>query len=303
MKRWLLAVSLLLLPISAHAQLEEQGIVDRATLAVQDMMTQGISQDPRLMLSRARATLICPRVFKAGFIFAGAGGDCVMLARSGNGTWSYPAFFTIGSVSFGFQIGLQDSALVLMVMTDRGLQALLNSHFKLGADASVAIATVGGGAQGALTTGITADILAFTAARGAFAGISIEGSVLNSRTGMDQTYYGRPIDARQIVLYMQGANPGADPLRAVLTRYGSPGPVPPTPPPAYSYQPPGYAAAGGPTPSYAAPQSGYQGGYQAPSSYPPPQASYSQPGNGPIPLQPAPGPDAGIQQQNLPPPR
>ena len=83
----------------------EQTLVDRATLTVQEMMSQNISQDPKSLLRRARAVLICPRVFKAGFFVGGEGGSCVLLARSGNGTWSYPTFTDIGSGSLGFQFG------------------------------------------------------------------------------------------------------------------------------------------------------------------------------------------------------
>ena len=279
MKRFLIAAALLLFPVLAQAQSEEaQALVDRSTIALQEMMTQDISPTPRAMLDRARAALICPRVFKAGFFFGGSGGNCVLLARAGNGTWSYPAFFTIGSASFGFQIGLQDSALVLLVLTDRGLDALMNSHFKLGGDASIAIATIGGGVQGALTTGITADIVAFQATRGAFAGISVEGSVLNSRSDLDQAYYGRPFDTRQIVIAMQGANPGADPLRGVLTRFGVP-----VAPVAAPYPPAGYAPQ---SPPPASPP-----GYVPPQSLYPPQSGYQG------------APVGAIQQQSLPPAR
>ena len=125
-----------LAPGVARAQGEPQTLVDRATLALQEMMTQTVSQDPRIMLQRARAVMICPRVFKAGFILGGSGGDCVLLARAGNGTWSYPAFYGLGSGSFGFQIGVQDSAIFMMIMTGRGLNAVMDSQFKLGGDVS-----------------------------------------------------------------------------------------------------------------------------------------------------------------------
>ena len=69
-----------------------------------------------------RRVMICPRVFKAGFFFGGEGGACVLLARAGNGTWSYPAFYGMGSGSFGFQIGIQDSQLIMMIMTDEGAE-------------------------------------------------------------------------------------------------------------------------------------------------------------------------------------
>ncbi|HET6182889.1 MAG TPA: lipid-binding SYLF domain-containing protein [Acetobacteraceae bacterium] len=284
MKRILLAVALFAaLPALARAQGEQQAVVDRATLSVQEMMTTTVSTTPRDMLPKARAVLLCPRVFKAGFFFGGSGGRCVLLARAGNGTWSYPAFYTIGSLSFGLQIGVQDSALTLLVMTNAGLQAILNTHFKFGAGASLAIATIGGGVAGAVTPG-SADIVAFEEARGVFAGISLEGTVLDSDTGADQAYYGAPLDARQIVLAMQGRNPGAEPLRGVLTRYGAPAPAVAygTPPPA------GYGAA--PTSAYTPPSTPPL--YPPASGYPAPQAY--QP--------PAPGSDA-IQQQNLPPPR
>ena len=94
-----LGVLSLLAPRPALAQGEEQTLVDRSTLALQDMMNQTVSQDPRDVLSHARAVMICPRVFKAGFFFGGEGGSCVLLARAGNGTWSYPAFYGMGSGS------------------------------------------------------------------------------------------------------------------------------------------------------------------------------------------------------------
>lgn len=292
MRRILLAAAaLLLFPTLARAQSDEQALVDRSTIAVQEMMTQKISQTPRAMLGRARAVLICPRIFKAGFFIAGSGGSCVLLARAGNGTWSYPAFYTIGSASFGFQIGLEDSALVLMVMTNRGLDALMNSHFKLGGGASLAIATIGGGVQGALTTGITADVVAFQASRGAFAGISVEGSVLDAQTDMDRAYYGQPLDTRQIVIAMQGANPGADPLRGIVTRLGAPAVAVP-----YQQRPADYAPrAGYPPQGYpqatAQPPGGYARSY--PPGYAPPEGSGT----------PMTGYQAGaVQQQNLPPP-
>ncbi len=282
MRRFVFAAVLLLFPALARAQTAQdaQALVDRSTIGLQEMMTQTISPTPRAMLDRSRAVLICPRVFKAGFFFGGSGGNCVLLARAGNGTWSYPAFFTIGSASFGFQIGVQDSALVLVVMTDRGLDALLSSHVKLGGDASIAVATIGGGVQGAMTTGLTADIVAFQSTRGAFAGISIEGSVLDSRSGLDQAYYGQPLDTRQIVIAMQASNPGAEPLRSVLTRYGAPAPIAQSYPPAQ----PGYAP---PPPNYAPPPANVP-----PQSLYPPQAGVQQG-----------APLGAVQQQSLPPPR
>lgn len=245
----------LLLANAAHAQGPEQTLVDRSTLAVEDMMSQAVSQDPHVMLGRARAVMICPRVFKAGFIIGGAGGSCVLLARAGNGTWSYPAFYGIGSGSVGLQIGIQDSELIMLIMTQRGLSAVMDSQFKLGADASVAVATVGGSLGGATTAAAGADILAFAINRGLFGGIALDGSIMSLRSDWNQAYYGQPYSARQVVIQMVAANPGADPLRAVLTRYGSNGPAAIVAPPPQgpsngqsAMQPgPGYAPAYSPT--------------------------------------------------------
>ncbi len=287
MRRSLLAAIALaasLAPALARAQGAAQTLVDRATLAVQEMMTQTVSQDPRIMLQRARAVMICPRVFKAGFIVGGSGGDCVLLARAGNGTWSYPAFYGLGSGSIGFQAGIEDSAITMMIETGRGLNAVMDSQFKLGADASVAVATVGGSVGGATTAAVGPDIVVYAESRGLFGGVSVEGSIMSLRSDWDAAYYGQPYSARQIVEQMVAANRGADPLREVLTRFGTPETVPANAPPPM----------GGPGPAPTGP------GY-APA-YPPTDQGYGGQSQGqggqPVPLQP----NAPVQQQSLPPP-
>ncbi len=263
-------------------QSEQQSLVDRATLTVQDMMTQNVSQDPKSLLRRAKAVMVCPRIFKAGFFFGGEGGNCVLLARAGNGTWSYPAFYNIGSGSFGFQFGIEDNQLLMLIMTEKGLNAVLDSQIKLGANAGVAIATIGAGIQGSTTTAVGADIVAFAASRGLFGGVALEGSLMSSDSHANQSYYGQPLATRQLVMQMQGSNPGADPMRDLLTRYGSSNAPPPMPPPPPPGQQRGYA------PAY--PQYQPQG---ASPTAPPPSDGYVVPppnGHGPV------------QEQSLPPP-
>jgi lipid-binding SYLF domain-containing protein len=226
-----LAAVLGAVPRLAHAQAEQQALVDRATLTVQEMMSDGdpnALRDATTTLSRARAVIICPRIFRAGFLFGGQGGDCVLTARDGAGSWSSPAFYTIGSASFGLQIGVQDMSVMMMVLTDKGLNAVMDSQFKIGADASVAVAAIGAGIAGATTAAVGADIVSFARTRGLYAGISLEGSLLSSRSDFNQGYYGQPVSARQIVVAMQAHNPAADPLRATLMRYSgsSPGAQP-----------------------------------------------------------------------------
>jgi lipid-binding SYLF domain-containing protein len=267
-------LALLQTSCSLNSPGEQQTLVDRATLTVQDMMTQTVSNEPKRLLRSAKGLMICPRIFKAGFFFGGEGGNCVLLARGANGTWSYPAFYTIGSGSFGFQFGIEDSQLFLLIMTEKGLNAVLDSQIKLGANASIAIATLGAGVQGSTTTAVGADIVAFTASRGLFGGIALEGSLMSAQSDWDQTYYNQPIAARQLVMQMQGGNPGADPLRAVLTKYGSGGDQAVEPSRQLGYAPP----------------------YPQPQAAVPP--SEHQPGS-PVPTVLSPAGRGPVQQQNL----
>src|ERR1700712_3980378 len=115
---------------AAWAQSEQQELVDRATLAAQDMLNDRNGHDAQGVLRQARATMICPRVFRAGFLFGAQGGGCVLVARDGNGSWSSPAFYGMGSGSFGFQAGIQDSEIMMMILTDRGLRAVMDDQFK-----------------------------------------------------------------------------------------------------------------------------------------------------------------------------
>jgi lipid-binding SYLF domain-containing protein len=278
----LAALALVQTACSADGPGQQQTLADRATLTVQEMMNQNVSQDPKSLLRKAKAVMICPRIFKAGFFFGGEGGNCVLLARAGNGTWSYPAFYEIGSGSFGFQFGIEDNQLLMLIMTEKALNAVLDSQIKLGANASIAVATVGAGIQGSTTTAVGADIVAFAASRGLFGGVALEGSVMSADTAANQAYYGQPLAARQLVMQMQGSNPGADTLRDLLTRYGS-GEAARQPAPAQGQ--PGYAPA---YPSYQ-PQGGRP-------------AQQSQPSDGYVPP-PSSGGRAPVQEQGLSAPR
>ncbi|OJW19911.1 MAG: hypothetical protein BGO51_03900 [Rhodospirillales bacterium 69-11] len=319
MTRFLFAV-VALLPLALAGcgkptQNDTQTLVDRATLTVQDLMNQSVSDDPQRALRSAKGVMVCPSLFKAGFFFGGEGGGCVMLGRAGNGTWSYPAFYGMGTGSFGLQIGIADSEVMMMIMTDKGLNAVLDSQFKLGVGAGLAIATYGAGVQGSTTAAVGADIVVFAYSRGLFGGISLDGSIMGSRTEWNQLYYGQPLAARQIVINMQGVNHGADPLREILTRYGAPGataagaaPVTPAPggpgyapayPPAGSAAQPAYApAAGAQSPAYAPAAAGQPPAY-APAGAPQPAATPAY-----NPATAGPATDRGpIQEQPLAPAR
>lgn len=215
-----LIAALALAAAPARAQTEQQTLVDRATLTVQEMFSDQVNPEGRRILKNAKGIMICPRVFKAGFILGGQAGSCVLVGRQGG--WTNPAFYGFGSGSIGFQIGVQDAQIAFIVLTEKGLTALMDSQFKVGADASVAVATYGAGVSGATTAALRADIVAFAQARGLFAGIALDGSLISQRTEWNQAYYGQYLSPQQIVLNRQGNNPGADPLREVLGQLSGP---------------------------------------------------------------------------------
>jgi SH3 domain-containing YSC84-like protein 1 len=221
MPRLLFAIFLVLTACSSQAQsqTEQQSLVDRSTLTVQELLSDQNASEARNLLKKAKGALVCPRVFKAGFVVGGQFGGCVLVGRTQNGGWSSPAFYTMGTGSVGLQIGVQDAEIIFIVLTDKGLRALLDSQFKFGADASVAVATIGAGVSGATTAALRADIVSFAKARGLFAGISLDGSLLSSRSDWNQAYYGQMFGTQQIVLDGQGQNPGAAPLQEMLARY------------------------------------------------------------------------------------
>ena len=194
---------------------DEQATVNHAVGTLQDLRRDKEFGNARQLLHRARAIMIAPRIFKAGFFFGGEGGSAVLLVR-GAGGWSDPAFYTIASASFGLQIGAQESEMILFIMSDRALNAVMQDKFKIGANAAIAVATLGSSVEGATTANAGADIIVWASSSGAYAGISLNGSVIAPDTDADRNYYGRPARSADIVLRRAVRSPAASPLIAEL---------------------------------------------------------------------------------------
>lgn len=137
---------------------------------------------------------------------------------SKSGEWSDPAFYTMGAGSFGFQFGAQASEVVLLVMSQRGVESLLSSTFKLGGDVSVAVGPVGAGIEGSTAMNLSADLLTFARAKGLFGGISLEGAVIATRDEWNQDYYGKEVRPTDILVKRTVKNPQAAGLKASLAR-------------------------------------------------------------------------------------
>lgn len=206
----------LLTPGMAKAS-EQQNLVDEARITLDHLRTDQEFGTAKELLRRARAVLIVPNLVKAGFFLGGEGGDGVMLARSGGGSWAGPAFYTLASASFGLQIGIQDAEVVMLIESDKALKALEADQFKFGAQADIAVVTLGSGAQAASSTALdAADIVVWSSASGAYAGLTIEGSIVKPRDSYNEAYYGRPIAARAILNLNEGHNRGDEGLKRAL---------------------------------------------------------------------------------------
>lgn len=160
----------------------------------------------------AHGILIVPQMLRGGFIIGGSGGSGVLLIRSRkNGSWSYPAFYTVGSLSLGLQVGADASELVLLIMTEAGANAMLSTELKVGADISVAAGPMGQNAKAQ-----TADVLAFGRAQGVFGGVSVEGAVISPRNTWNSAYYGGWFTPMDILVRRTARNPQAEPLRHLM---------------------------------------------------------------------------------------
>ena len=126
---------------------DAQGLVDKANVTLNGFLRDESYSWIRDNLGRAKGVLIYPQVLKAGFILGGSGGTGVFIAKDAKGEWSQPAFYTLGSVSFGLQIGGEAAEVIVMCMTQKAVDALMTTSAKLGADTSLALGPVGGGAK------------------------------------------------------------------------------------------------------------------------------------------------------------
>ncbi len=219
---WIIAIAVVgTLPLSeARGDISKpEELVERAQITLESFVTNPNFTWLRDHLKEARAVLIVPQILKGAFIVGGSGGSGVVSVRdAGTGTWSPPAFYTLGAASIGLQIGAHASEVILMVMTRSGIDALYSSTFKLGGDATVALGPVGLGVEGATPHNLSADFLSFSRSRGAFAGLSLDGTVIAARDGWNEQYYGKPVKPVDILLLREVSNPHADRLLSTLAR-------------------------------------------------------------------------------------
>ena len=189
---------------------KQQVLIDEASLTIDNFADAPEMEWFRDNVDNAKAVLILPNQVRGGFIVGGSGGSGVLLFRDGD-HWTYPAFYSMGSATFGFQAGGEVSELVLLVMTEAGKTALLGTSLKLGGDIAVAAGPIGVGAKAQ-----TADILAFARSKGLYGGLNVEGAAITPRDEWNEIYYGRALSPSEILVEQSVAKTEADTLRIAL---------------------------------------------------------------------------------------
>lgn len=202
---------------SAHALTEQELTVSKAQVTVQELYLNPNFPQIRRYVDAAVAVVIVPELIRGGFFVGGEGGNAVVLRRQPDGGWSAPAFFDLAAGSVGLQFGGQVSQMILTVMTEQGLNALLNRRVTLGGDLSVAVVTEGIGADVRSGLDLNADMYAFQENQGLFIGGALEGSILYEDVDDNAAFYGAGATA-QAIFAGQYVNPQADGLRQSLGR-------------------------------------------------------------------------------------
>lgn len=199
----------------AHANrfnIKAQTLVDKARIAFEDIVNSKGYETLRSGLKSAKGVLVFPSIVKGGIIVGASGGTGVLLVRGEGNSWSAPAFYTLGAVGVGPQIGGQSAEVVILVNSQEAVDRLLSNSLKLGGEVSVATGSKGTGKA----SNLNADVISYGKSKGAFLGASIEGSVLDVRETLNHAYYGKAVTPSDILMRSGVANTQADALRAAV---------------------------------------------------------------------------------------
>ena len=207
---------LLTLPVWGADVEKDEDTLKNAASVLQEAIEGG--KVPTSLLDQAKCVIVLPNVKKFGIGVGGSGGRGPLTCRGGKdfeGKWSAPAMYTIGGASVGLQVGGTSTDFVLLVMDDKGVDAVLADKTKLGSDATAAAGP--SSASSASTSVGGADFLTYAKAKGLFAGVSLDGATLHADGDANKRLYGKPISARQIVRQGEVKTPaGGQPLISLL---------------------------------------------------------------------------------------
>ncbi|MES1153154.1 MAG: lipid-binding SYLF domain-containing protein [Dongia sp.] len=203
----------------AFALTDQQELVDEARITFDKLITSVEFGELAGYLKKAKAIMIFPDIFKAGFVIGGQGGTGLLLVRDTAKGWSNPAFYTLAEGSVGLQIGGQSSETIFTIMSQKALDAILDNQMKFGGDMSVAAGPNGKGIGSDTTTNFSSDVYTFSKTAGAFAGISFNGAGILKNDDYNHAYYGPEATPYAIVIERKFTNPNTKTLLDSLAPY------------------------------------------------------------------------------------
>jgi lipid-binding SYLF domain-containing protein len=201
MKHWIATITLLLVASAAFAASAREDSIERLQMAtgvltqIMDAPDKGI---PEEVLDNAKCVVVVPHLVKGGFIIGGKHGRGVASCRTATG-WSAPAFVSVGGGSWGLQIGVEGVDLVMLVMNEQGLQHLLSSKFQITGEGSAAAGPVGRHASAGTDWKLNTEMLTYSRSKGAFAGLTLEGAVIEKDDDSTIAVYGSNEPFRSIL--------------------------------------------------------------------------------------------------------
>jgi SH3 domain-containing YSC84-like protein 1 len=201
MKKLVTLVAVLSLTSIGWAANDREAAADRldhAGAVLHEIMAAPDKGIPEEVLEHAQCVAIVPHMVKGGFIFGAENGRGVATCRTSNG-WSAPAFFRITGGSWGLQIGVEGVDLVMIIQNERGMQHLINSNFQLGGDASAAAGPVGRHATADTDWKLDTEVLTYSRARGAFAGLTLTGADIRRDDDSTESIYGHDVSTSRIL--------------------------------------------------------------------------------------------------------
>ena len=199
--------------------LKQQLLVDEARLVIDNFMADSNMGWFRMHLKDAKGVLIVPNLYKGAWFLGGSGGRGLILVRDNeSGEWFGPSFSTMGSLSLGFQVGGERSEMVVLAMTQKGLDSLYSTSVKIGGEVSGAIGPIGATAQAATAPSLNVDYISYARSQGAFLGVSLDGAVIKENYEWNKVYYGKPVRPVDILVSREVANPNSKKLRADLSK-------------------------------------------------------------------------------------
>ena len=172
--------------------------LDHAGAVLHEIMSAPDKGVPEEVLEHAKCIAVVPHLLKGGFVFGAENGRGVATCRTANG-WSAPSFFTITGGSWGLQIGIEGVDLVMIIQNDTGMEHLINSNFQLGGDASAAAGPVGRHASADTDWKLETEVLTYSRARGAFAGLTLTGAAIRRDDDSTEAIYGHDVSTRHIL--------------------------------------------------------------------------------------------------------